>query len=94
MTEIMSAPDKESQDLLRKPNAGSGARSKEGRFYVGAKYGKGFMLCRRARWLVSAAAVRVEGGSVGFQIGGSETDVVFLVMNQGGVKKLFRANLR
>ena len=30
----------------------------------------------------------MEGGSFGFQIGGSETDVVLLVMNQGGVKKL------
>ncbi len=30
----------------------------------------------------------MEGGSVGFQIGGSETDVVMLVMNAGGAKKL------
>ena len=32
--------------------------------------------------------MRVEGGSVGFQIGGSETDVVLLVMNDGGMKHL------
>src|SRR5260370_68180 len=34
------------------------------------------------------AGLRVEGGSVGFQIGGSETDVIMLVMNQRGVNKL------
>jgi lipid-binding SYLF domain-containing protein len=32
--------------------------------------------------------MQVEGGSVGFQIGASETDVVLLVMNDGGMKHL------
>jgi len=32
--------------------------------------------------------VIVEGGSVGFQIGGSETDVIMLVMNEGAIHKL------
>ena len=32
--------------------------------------------------------MRVEGGSFGFQIGASETDVVLLVMNDGGMKHL------
>jgi lipid-binding SYLF domain-containing protein len=32
--------------------------------------------------------MRVEGGSVGFQIGASETDIVLLVMNDGGMKHL------
>ena len=39
------------------------------------------------RWS-SPAGVKVEGGSFGFQIGGSETDVVMLVTNEGGAKKL------
>jgi lipid-binding SYLF domain-containing protein len=34
------------------------------------------------------AAIRVEGGSVGFQIGGSEQDVILLVMNRDGMNKL------
>ena len=34
------------------------------------------------------ASMRVDGGSVGFQIGLSETDVVLLVMNDGGMKHL------
>jgi SH3 domain-containing YSC84-like protein 1 len=33
-------------------------------------------------------AVKVEGGSVGFQIGGEETDVIMLVMNKRGAEKL------
>ena len=59
-------------------------------FIFGAKYGSGFAVCRQADgtgWS-APAAMRVEGGSVGFQIGASETDVVLLVMNQGGMKHL------
>jgi lipid-binding SYLF domain-containing protein len=33
----------------------------------------------------------VEGGSFGFQIGGSETDVVMLVMNADGARKLMQS---
>jgi len=59
-------------------------------FILGAKYGSGFAVCRRAGnvgWS-APAAMRAEGGSVGFQIGGSETDIVLLVMNDGGMKHL------
>jgi lipid-binding SYLF domain-containing protein len=91
MTEIMSAPDKGiPQDLLEKAECVVIVPGlKKGAFIVGAKYGKGFMLCRKAEAGWSApAAVRIEGGSFGLQIGGSETDVVLLVMNPGGAKKL------
>jgi lipid-binding SYLF domain-containing protein len=59
-------------------------------FIFGAKYGSGFAVCRRpgnVGWS-APAAMRVEGGSVGFQIGASETDIVLLVMNDGGMKHL------
>ena len=92
LTENMSAPDKGiPQDLLNKaacivivPGL------KKGAFVVGVKYGRGFVNCRHSsgRGWSAPAGVRVEGGSVGFQIGGSETDVVMLVMNQRGVNKL------
>jgi len=91
MTEIMAAPDKGiPQDLLDKSECMVIVPGlKKGAFIIGGKYGKGFMSCRRAGAGWSApGAVRVEGGSFGFQIGGSETDVVLLVMNEGGVKKL------
>jgi lipid-binding SYLF domain-containing protein len=59
-------------------------------FIFGAKYGRGFAVCRRpggVGWS-APAGVRVEGGSVGFQIGASETDVVLLVNNDRGMKHL------
>src|SRR5580698_5635549 len=62
----------------------------KGAFIVGAKYGKGFVSCRKADHVgwTAPAAVRVEGGSFGFQIGGAETDVFMLVMNTGGMNRL------
>jgi lipid-binding SYLF domain-containing protein len=53
-------------------------------FVVGATYGRGFAVCRKDNHLGwgAPAAVRLEGGSVGFQIGASETDVIMLVMDR------------
>ncbi len=63
---------------------------KKAGFILGAEYGRGFAVCRRqggVGW-TAPAAVRAEGGSLGFQIGASETDVVLLVMNDGGMRHL------
>jgi lipid-binding SYLF domain-containing protein len=63
---------------------------KKAGFIFGAEYGRGFAVCRRhggSGWS-APAAMRSEGGSFGFQIGASETDVVLLVMNEGGMKHL------
>jgi len=63
---------------------------KKAGFIFGAKYGRGFAACRRnggTTWS-APAGVAVEGGSVGFQIGLSETDIILLVMNDGGMKHL------
>lgn len=55
----------------------------------GGQYGRGYMACRREAGGWSApGGIRVEGGSVGFQIGGSETDVILLVLNDRGVDRL------
>ena len=92
MQEIMKAPDQGiPEDLLRDARCAVVVPSlKKGAFIVGAKYGKGFLMCRdKATQAWSApAAIRIEGGSVGFQIGGSETDVVMLVMNDKGEQTL------
>jgi lipid-binding SYLF domain-containing protein len=62
---------------------------KKAGFIFGAEYGRGFAVCRRHSGGWSApAAMRSEGGSFGFQIGASDTDVVLLVMNDGGMKHL------
>src|SRR6266851_1295422 len=90
--EVMDTPDKSiPQDLLNKAQCIVIVPGlKKGAFIFGAKYGRGFVSCRKKDGVGWSApgSIRVEGGSVGLQIGGSETDVIMLVMNQGGVKKL------
>jgi lipid-binding SYLF domain-containing protein len=57
-------------------------------FIVGAKYGKGVLTCRTQGSWSALSTIRIEGGSVGFQIGAGETDLVLLVMNERGKTKL------
>jgi SH3 domain-containing YSC84-like protein 1 len=62
-------------------------------FGFGGKYGKGVISCRPENgesW-TGPSTIRVEGGSVGFQIGGTSTDVVMLVMNKRGAEKLLQS---
>ena len=63
---------------------------KKAAFIVGGKYGRGFVSCRKGGTgrFGAPAAVRIEGGSYGLQIGGSSTDVFMLIMNESGMKKL------
>jgi len=61
---------------------------KKGGFIVAGKYGRGFVSCKKGTRFGAPSGVRVEGGSFGFQIGGSETDVIMLVMNQKGAERL------
>ena len=92
LKEVMGIPDKAiPQELLNKAECIVIVPGlKKGAFIVGAKYGRGFVSCRRAGNVGWSApgSVRVEGGSVGFQIGGSETDVFMLVMNERGMDRL------
>lgn len=90
--EVMSAPDKGiPAELLENAHCIVIVPSlKTAAFVFGAKYGKGYLSCRSKNntgWS-APGTVRVEGGSFGFQIGGSETDVVMLVMNDEGEGKL------
>ena len=58
-----------------------------------AEYGRGFAVCRNERntgW-GAPAAIRIEGGSIGWQVGGSETDVIMLVMNKSGMESLMES---
>jgi lipid-binding SYLF domain-containing protein len=91
-SEIMGTPDKGiPQDLLNKAQCVIILPDlKKAAFVVGGEYGRGYATCRKASgtgW-GAPAAVRMEGGSVGFQIGGSNTDVVMLVMNRKGMDRL------
>jgi SH3 domain-containing YSC84-like protein 1 len=89
--EIMAVSDRSiPQDLLEKAECVVVVPGmKKGAFILGANFGRGFFTCRRSKAGWSApAAIRIEGGSIGFQIGGSETDVVMLVLNRRGADKL------
>src|ERR1700729_3786404 len=90
--DMMRAADKGiPQDLLDKAHCVVVIPGmKKAGFIFGAKYGRGFAVCRReggSGWS-APAGIRSEGGSFGFQIGLSDTDVVLLVMNDGGMKHL------
>ena len=90
--EVMGIPDKSiPQELLNKAECIVIVPDlKKGAFIVGGKYGRGFLSCRKKDGVGWSApgAIRIEGGSVGFQIGGSEMDVFMLVMNERGVDRL------
>lgn len=92
LSEIMAAPDKGiPQDMLGNAHCVVIVPGlKTAGFVIGGKYGKGYVSCRNkggSGWS-APGTVRIEGGSVGFQIGGSETDLVMLVMNARGADKL------
>ena len=92
LSEIMATPDKGiPQDLLEKAHCIVIVPGvKKGAFIVGGQYGKGYLSCRKKNgegWS-APGAVRIEGGSVGLQIGGSQTDLILLVMNERGADKL------
>src|SRR3954467_4664607 len=94
-SEVMSAPDKGiPQELLEHAHCIVIVPDlKTGAFIVGGKYGKGYLSCRSKvgpGWS-APATVRIEGGSVGFQIGGSSTDLIMLVMNERGADKLLQS---
>jgi len=91
-SEVMAAPDKGiPQDLLEKAHCIVIVPGlKTGAFLVGGKYGKGYLSCRNksgSGWS-APGTVRIEGGSVGFQLGGSSTDLIMLVMSERGADKL------
>jgi SH3 domain-containing YSC84-like protein 1 len=92
IAEIMATPDRSiPQDLFDKAQCIVVVPGvKKAAFGIGGKFGRGYATCRKqdgAGW-GSPGAIRIEGGSVGFQIGVSSTDVILLVMNERGMKRL------
>jgi lipid-binding SYLF domain-containing protein len=92
LSEVMGTPDKGiPEELLANAHCIVIVPGlKTAAFIVGGKYGKGYVSCRRkgdVGWS-APGSVRIEGGSVGFQIGGSATDLIMLVMNERGADKL------
>ena len=96
--EIMATPDKGiPQELLDRAQCVVIVPGvKKGAFIVGAEYGKGYFTCRGrgGQGWTAPGAVIIEGGSFGFQIGGEETDVVMLVMNDAGERRLLSSQFK
>jgi lipid-binding SYLF domain-containing protein len=90
-SEIMKTPDKGiPADLLDKCECVAIVPGlKKGGLGLGGKYGKGVIMCRKSdRNWTAPSFITIEGGSIGFQIGFTQIDVVMLMMNRKGVEKL------
>ena len=90
LREMSHASDKGiPQDLLQKAQCVVVVPGlKKVAFVGGGKYGRGYASCLTKKGWSAPAAVRIEGGSFGLQLGGSSTDVIMLVLNDGGMQKL------
>jgi SH3 domain-containing YSC84-like protein 1 len=98
LNEVMGTPDQGIPSELLENAVCVGIIPSELKFAFGfgGHYGRGVLVCRRGGNGVWGAPsmFTVGGGSFGFQIGGKSTDVVFLVMNPEGMKKLVQDSVK
>jgi lipid-binding SYLF domain-containing protein len=99
LKEILNIPDDIPQDLLDKAECviilPSVLKFAIG---IGGSYGRGVMTCRSGknftgRWS-APAMYALEGGNIGFQLGGQATDFVLLVMNPKGANSLMGSKVK
>jgi lipid-binding SYLF domain-containing protein len=99
LQEVLNIPDNIPHDLLAKAECVIVIPSvKKLAFGVGADFGRGAMVCRtgehfRGPW-GAPAMYALEGGSVGFQIGGEATDLILLVMNSRGMNSILSSKVK
>jgi SH3 domain-containing YSC84-like protein 1 len=99
MKEIMDIPDNIPQDLIDKAECVIVYPSVlKAAFVVGGSYGRGAMTCRTGEHYTgpwsAPSMMALEGGSIGFQIGGEATDFVLLVMNPRGAHSMLRSKVK
>lgn len=99
LTEILNIPDDIPQDLLDKAECVVVLPSvKKLAIGIGGSYGRGVMVCRGGEHFTGAwgapAFYALEGGNIGFQLGGQATDFVLLVMNPRGARSLFKSKVK
>jgi len=67
-------------------------------FIVSANYGRGAMTCRTGEHFTgpwsAPTMMALEGGGVGFQLGGQATDFVILVMNPRGAGSILKSKVK
>src|ERR1700693_4706368 len=99
LQEVLNIPDNIPHELLEKAECVIVIPSvKKLAFGVGADYGRGAMVCRtgehfRGAW-GAPAMYALEGGSIGFQIGGEATDLILLVMNDSGMESILSSKVK
>ena len=99
MQEVVNVPENIPQEVLEKAECVIVFPSvRKLAFGVGAEYGRGAMVCRTGEkfngpW-GAPAMYALEGGSVGFQIGGEATDLVLLVMNNRGMESILSSKVK
>jgi SH3 domain-containing YSC84-like protein 1 len=99
MKEIMDIPDNIPQDLIDKAECVIVYPSVlKAAFVVGGSYGRGAMTCRTGEHYTgpwsAPSMMALEGGSIGFQIGGEATDFVLLVMNPRGAHSMLKSKVK
>ncbi|MGH9328267.1 MAG: lipid-binding SYLF domain-containing protein [Terriglobia bacterium] len=97
LTAIMQSPDKGIPGNLLNKAVCVGIVPSQIKFAFGfgGSYGRGVLVCRRGGngpW-GAPSLFTMGGGSFGFQIGGKATDIVFIVMNPDGAKKLLQSKV-
>ena len=98
VNEIMGTPDKGIPDELLERSVCVGIVPSQVKFALGlgGTYGRGVLVCRKGgngAW-DAPSMFTLGAASIGFQIGGKATDVVFLVMNPEGMKKLIQDSVK
>ena len=99
MQEVLNVPENIPRDVMDKAECVVVFPSVlKAAFGIGANYGRGAMVCRtgehfRGPWGASAM-MALEGGSIGFQIGGEATDLVLLVMNHRGANAILSSKVK
>jgi lipid-binding SYLF domain-containing protein len=99
MQEILDAPDNIPQELLEKAECVIVVPSMtKGALGLGVSYGRGAMVCRSGAMFDgpwgAPAMYTLEGGSIGFQLGGQATDLVLLITNSRGVDALLSSKVK
>jgi len=99
LKEVLDIPDDIPQDLLDKAECVIVFPSVlKAAFIFGGSYGRGAMTCRTGEHFTgpwgAPTMMALEGGSVGFQLGGQATDFVLLVMNPRGAKAILHSKVK
>ncbi len=94
--QVMSAPDHAIPDsILSKAKCVLVIPSeKKAAFVVGGQYGQGVATCRTDHGWSAPVFVKLGGASFGFQIGGQETDLVLLGMNDKSVQDMLHSKVK